>query len=894
MFRRASLSSSALLGAVAVFVSASVPRAVAQDGGVRDGGASAADASPPDSGVSDVITTPDAAPAAPLALEPPRLVESPSPDYPPEHMAEGTEPTVVLHVLVGADGNVRDVHVEQSMGADFDASAVLAVQRWTFAPARRGEQPVASRVRIAVHFTLPEVEVTQPDESPFVEDHPEPAARRPRRRRAPDAAGEDAAGDTPEFGARATADVAASERRDQRAGSDVVVDRDLLEAAPHSDAGGMLNTAPGIYVARPEGDAVAHQIMLRGFDAEHGQDLEINVGGVPVNQPSHIHGQGYADLGFVMPEVVRSLRVTEGVYDPAQGDFAVAGSIALELGMRDRGLFSRSTYGSFGTFRQFLAFAPRGGTEDTFAAVALRNTSGFGVNRAGQSGTAIAQYGFGFNEGAARWHGTLSAVLHGARAGLAGVVRLDDVERGAVDFYGSYPDATANAQSALSSRLQLGARLERRAKDRERLGFGLWLTRSDFRIRSNFTGYRERSIIDPTWVGRGDLVEQSNGQTSIGFRAAYRLPEFVLASWARGTIELGTTARLDLIEQRQNLLAAPQNETWDRRVDAGITGADVGVFADVDWRFTRYLRVRGGFRADTLYYDIDDRLGNFIPPYRTVDYVVGYRRTALGLAAGPRVSIEVAPLRTLSFFLAYGEGYRSPQARTLEEGESAPYAKVRSGDLGLRWRAGKHEELTLTAAGYLTALSADAAFQADQARLEPIGPTTRVGGVLYLVARPWKWFTSGVSLTVVRATLDAPPLPTNENPNPPYRDGQLIPYVPPVVLRVDVGVRGKLARFGGGTLEGRVGLGFSYLSSRPLPYGDFADPVALLDASASLKWRWFELGVEAYNLFDAQYAATPYSFVSSWSTSAIPSRLPAEHASAGAPLTIMGTLGVTL
>ena len=61
-----------------------------------------------------------------------------------------------------------------------------------------------------------------------------------------------------------------------------------------------------------------------------------------------------------------------------------------------------------------------------------------------------------------------------------------------------------------------------------------------------------------------------------------------------------------------------------------------------------------------------------------------------------------------------------------------------------------------------------------------------------------------------------------------------------------------------------------------------------------MRWRWFELGVEAFNLADTRYAATEYSFASTWSTTETPSRLPARHLAAGAPLTVLGTLGVTL
>jgi hypothetical protein len=96
----------------------------------------------------------------------------------------------------------------------------------------------------------------------------------------------------------------------------------------------------------------------------------------------------------------------------------------------------------------------------------------------------------------------------------------------------------------------------------------------------------------------------------------------------------------------------------------------------------------------------------------------------------------------------------------------------------------------------------------------------------------------------------------------------------------------------GHDLDGRLGLGFTFLSPRPLPFDRFADPVALLDLSAGLRWRWIELGFEVFNVVGARYAATEYSFVSDWGTRSTPSAVPARHISAGAPRTMMGTLGL--
>ena len=91
------------------------------------------------------------------------------------------------------------------------------------------------------------------------------------------------------------------------------ITRDVLAAAPRREGADLLLSVPGVFAARAEGMAVGHRINLRGFDADHGQDIELSVGGLPINLPSHIHGQGYADLGFLIPEAVRVCAGCNGV-----------------------------------------------------------------------------------------------------------------------------------------------------------------------------------------------------------------------------------------------------------------------------------------------------------------------------------------------------------------------------------------------------------------------------------------------------------------------------------------------------------------------------------------------------------------------------------------------------
>lgn len=845
----------------------------------------------------------------------PRVTTPPRPEYP--RGADGRRVDVDLIVTVDVSGRVSAVEVLGHVPADalesFDDAAVRAARAMVFEPARRDGQAIPVRVRYHMAITAPVVGTesgssteelglgaeglsphTHIPAHPAQDHHHHPSVSAPtqsRPVRSPLPSREErrengpAAGHTDED----TATVHGHFTPPPRAASDFELSGDALTSAPRASAGDLLSSAPGFYVSRPEGDAVAHQVFLRGFDAEHGQDIEFSAGPVPVNLPSHIHGQGYADLNFIIPEVVRSLRVTEGTYNPRQGDFAVAGSAHFDLGVPQRGYLVRGTYGSFNTARVLGLWAPRGESESTFAAVSLRRTDGFGQNRGGMSGSVMAQYAFHIG----RYNALLHAAAYGARAGLAGVLRQDDVDAGRVGFYDSYADPSANAQGAFATRAQAAMTLERREANGRQTEFGLWALATGFRQRANFTGYTQRSITHPEWVGRGDLIEQRNDDVAFGATASHRTRTLRPSGWASGHFAMGLSFRADRIDQTQNLLQAPQNETWDQRVDAAVQAYDLGGWFDLDWQLSRYLHLRGGLRADVLFYDVDDRLGNFTPAFRRESHILGFRRTALGLALGPRATVELAPSGWSRVFVSYGEGFRSPQARQLSEGESAPFAKVRSVEVGARFRPTRApERLTVTAALYGTFLSTDLVFDPSEARLERVGPTRRLGAVASVVARPWRWLFASASVTWVHATLEEPPPATPENPSPPFSKGQLLPYVPPVVVRLDARARGRLFSLSRSGVVGTLGAGFTYLSPRPLPFAQFASPVAVLDVSGSLAWRFIELGLECFNIAGTQYAATAYSFVSNWQTTSVPSLVPARHFAAGAPRTVLATVSL--
>jgi len=681
-------------------------------------------------------------------------------------------------------------------------------------------------------------------------------------------------------------------RAEVRGPSDYFLHHEVLAAAPRLEGADVLRSVPGLVSVRTEGLAVAHSFSLRGFDAEHGQDVAINVGGLPINLPSHIHGQGYADLGFLIAESVDHLVVKEGIADPRQGDFSVAGSIDVGLGVDEarRGLFIESAFGSFDTFRQKVLWAPREAHRESFGAVQLTSTGGFGENRSGQAASAIVQHRFG--------HGPLTyralALAHAADAASAGMVRKDDVEGGVVCFTCAYDLDTARAQGASAARLMGGFFADYEGPEHASGTLGLWGGIDDFRALSNTTGFIEVSEQLPGVAGRGDLFEQTNQTGSLGMLGRYRTQALEVSPWLHGTVEAGVDARLDLVGQSQSLIdASVHNQVWDARARADLRLMQLGTFLDLDWQLGTALTLRGGVRGVAQSYLIDDQLGNLPDPSRPQgDSLPGYRRTATGLALLPRTSLEVRMAPALSLLASYGRGYRSAQAAGLDEGESAPLSLVDSADVGVRLRLGKKVDAKLT--GHATFVGDEVLFDPADQELESLGPSTRIGATLHAQAMPWDWLVGALSVTAVRATLEGPPAPTAAEPFPPFVPGQAVPGVPALTVRLDLSARRTLGTPFGHPLEVELGTGLTVASERPLGYSEATPEVAWLDALLGFEYRSVKLALSGYNLFGGTMAAREATFVSSWDPSAVPSRLPERHIAAAAPPTVLLSLGLTL
>ncbi|MGH7295213.1 MAG: TonB-dependent receptor plug domain-containing protein, partial [Polyangiaceae bacterium] len=297
-----------------------------------------------------------------------------------------------------------------------------------------------------------------------------------------------------------------------RSASDAEVDRDTIESVPHEAGADVLGTLPGVYVSNRGLLGQAPHLSVRGFEGTSGQDMELFVGSVPMNQISNVRAPGYADLRLVMPEVIRSVRISHGPYDPRQGDFAVAGSAHLDLGLDEPGFLGEGTLGSFGSKRVLLAFAPDDEHwRDSFAAVEAYSTGGPGTGRGGDRASLVGQ--LAFTDRQINWHGMVAVGT--ARFDYPGLMALGDFDRGAYPYGAITPlgrDLTSQAHlgNELVWEVQGGA-----------LTLGAYVSLTKMQMHEDLTGYALDVMagLPPT---NSDDTEQVNQATTYGLDVAYR------------------------------------------------------------------------------------------------------------------------------------------------------------------------------------------------------------------------------------------------------------------------------------------------------------------------------------------------------------------------------------
>lgn len=628
-----------------------------------------------------------------------------------------------------------------------------------------------------------------------------------------------------------------------------VVGQRALELTPHKNADDLLRVVPGLYMSQHGSEGKGQQFFLRGFDAVHGSDLAIRVGGIPINEMSNVHGQGYADLGFVVPETVSGLVSRKGPFDLEQGWFATAGSIDLELGTAQRGGRVGYELGTTNRHRLVLVEAPKDGPDAELVAAEVLRDDGFGQGRQTQKASVIGQTEL--TAGALKLRPLL--VGYTSTFGEPGVIALQDIARGTFDR-DSAPagELVGESQRMLAG---LGASWRQGANEVAATSYFGWRR---FRVEQNFTGFLENETY-------GDARLQTHRAITGGGRVAWRRR---VAPWLR--MLAGAEVLHDQIVQGEDRIST-QGEVWRNERSLAATTSTLGVWVGAEAKRGPWIAV-GGARVDGMYVDAKDQLDRVDPAGRMRD-----GQGTVG-AVSPRLSLAWRkPVGSIS--LAIGRGVRPPEARafTLRDSRENMEATVYDGgdpaitmanavELGGERRWGR---VAVGLTGFATWIDRESVFDHISGVNALKDGSRRLGVEAFVEVKPRPWLVVRGDVTAVDARYVV-----TENP---------VPGAPRLLATGEV-------RFD--KRPWSAGLAGRFLGPRPLIHGATAAASQVLDAVAAYTRRRWTLALQVDNLLGTDWNEGEYHFASRWDLDTPRSEIPRVHISPGRPFGVRA--GVTL
>lgn len=464
----------------------------------------------------------------------------------------------------------------------------------------------------------------------------------------------------------------------------------------------VLRLIPGFIAVEHSGGAgKADQYFLRGFDADHGTDVAFFADGMPINFRSHAHGQGYTDLNFIIPETIEGLDVYKGGYHTEFGDFATAGAVNFRTREAVKEGVIQAAGGQFDTQRYLLMLSPTVDKVRTLFAAEGYYTNGPFINdnryfRGNLLGKAT------FNP-TTRSELSLTGTFHKAQWNGSGEIPLRAVTDGSLDRFGSIDPSEGGRTLRSTGRLNYhydttsGGRFFADA-------YGQYYK---FDLYTNFTFF----LNDPA---NGDGFQQSDTRLVYGGHVGYR--QVVSALGAPGAVTLGVQARVDDIHAR--LGPQVKRTILGTTLDSDIQEASYAPYIKAEVQPLSWMRLAGGLRSEIFTFDVRNRCLD------CAEQPAG--RTTSGVLL-PKANLILGPWLATEFFLNYGDGFHSNDARSAIVPGSAPIARARTYEAGIRSRPWGPEGVELIATLWALDLKQELVFVGDEGTTEVRGATRRRG-----------------------------------------------------------------------------------------------------------------------------------------------------------------------
>jgi outer membrane cobalamin receptor len=418
---------------------------------------------------------------------------------------------------------------------------------------------------------------------------------------------------------------------ESRAASEGMVTSVQLEGRPILRPGEVLEVVPGLIVTQHSGDGKANQYFLRGFNLDHGTDFATYVDGVPVNMPTHAHGQGYADINFLIHELVEAVLYRKGTYYAEEGNFSAAGAARISY-RRDSGAPTLGlTVGEDNYYRVLASATPHVAGGALLLGLDWSTTDGpWTLPEDFQKSSGVIKFSRGTDEAG------FSVTGMGYDGSWNSTDQIPDraVDAGSIPRFG-HVDATDGGES---HRYSLSFDAWSRHDDR---GWAATAYAIDYYLDliSNFTYALDQE--------NGDQFEQYDKRKAYGGRFVYDMPASLTS--LSGTLRAGAEIRQDDI-QPVALYRTQARERFDTIRKDDVRQGQYSAFVTHDQRWNDWLRTEVGLRFDHLDFSVDSDLpansGN------ETDSIVG-----------PKLTVVLGPWAQTEFFLNAGRGFHTNDAR---------------------------------------------------------------------------------------------------------------------------------------------------------------------------------------------------------------------------------------
>lgn len=583
---------------------------------------------------------------------------------------------------------------------------------------------------------------------------------------------------------------------------------------PFKSSQEVLRILPGLFIGQHAGGGKAEQIFLRGFDIDHGTDVQISVDGMPVNMVSHAHGQGYADLHFLIPETVALVDFGKGPYFAEKGNFATAGYAQFKTKDKlKKSLFSLEA-GRFNNYR-------------ALGMLKLLNTEKHNIYMASEymisDGPFESSQNFIRNNLMFKYSGELengsrlSAVASHftSKWDASGQIPQRLVDDGTITRFGAVDDT----EGGQTSRTNFALDYSQPVNDNTFVKTNFYYVMYDFELFSNFTFFLD----DPV---NGDQIRQKEDREIFGFQTTWNHSSFLKNTGA--FLKLGVGLRSDEIKDNELSSTLNRKTTLSRRQFGDVDEKNIFAFADLELDFGDLL-IQPAVRFDMFKFNYVNNL----------DTLYDNKSTSKGTVS-PKLNFIYNASNNLQVFLKTGVGFHSNDTRVIIEQQTASIIPAAYGaDLGAIYKP-VPRLITNIALWYL-GLDQEFVYVGDAGIVEPSGKTKRMGvdlGFRYQIS----------SKLFANADFNYAHARSTEEP-----EGQdYIPLAPSFTSTAGLSYSYKKIN---------AGIDARYLMDRPANEDNsiIAEGYLITDVNASYQIKNINIGIIVENLFNQEWKETQFA-----------------------------------